>query len=303
MNNIKKLGLTALAGSLVATSAYAGSLDVSGGASITYKSNDETEVNGNGFTMGDGITFSGSGDLDNGMTMSFTYIMDAAGTESSHSIALDMGDNGTLKFGQGGYGGLEAHDSKVPNAKEEAWDDLDGEANGQFTHATANTWAYNNSWGSVGVSAAYTQNGSGNASDSSWVLTYSDLVDGLVIGFGMGEDGTASDDQTIYATYAIGGVSLGWQKSDIDYTASTSTDDTKTDIGVSFAVNEDLSLSWGQSETDLGGSSQDQEDTGFSASYTMGSITVAAAANPSDNVGGVTTAEDSMKEVTVTFAF
>ena len=64
MNNIKKLGLTALAGSLVATSAYAGSLDVAGGASITYKSNDETEVNGNGFSMGDGITFSGSGDLD-----------------------------------------------------------------------------------------------------------------------------------------------------------------------------------------------------------------------------------------------
>ena len=44
MNNIKKLGLTDLEGSLVATSAYAGSLDVSGGASITYKSNDETEV-------------------------------------------------------------------------------------------------------------------------------------------------------------------------------------------------------------------------------------------------------------------
>jgi len=37
MNNLKKLGLTALAGSLAATSAYAGSLDVTGGASITYK--------------------------------------------------------------------------------------------------------------------------------------------------------------------------------------------------------------------------------------------------------------------------
>ena len=34
--NIKKIGLTALAGSLVATSAYAGELSVSGGATITY---------------------------------------------------------------------------------------------------------------------------------------------------------------------------------------------------------------------------------------------------------------------------
>ena len=34
--NIKKIGLTALAGSLVATSAFAGSLTLSGGAKLSY---------------------------------------------------------------------------------------------------------------------------------------------------------------------------------------------------------------------------------------------------------------------------
>ena len=40
MTNVKKLGLTALAGSLVATSAYAGALDVTGTAKVTYASLD-----------------------------------------------------------------------------------------------------------------------------------------------------------------------------------------------------------------------------------------------------------------------
>ena len=44
MTNVKKLGLTALAGSLVATSAYAGALDVTGTAKVTYATLDETEV-------------------------------------------------------------------------------------------------------------------------------------------------------------------------------------------------------------------------------------------------------------------
>jgi outer membrane protein OmpU len=38
MNNIKKIGLTALAGSLVATSAFAGAMSVSGSAKVSCKS-------------------------------------------------------------------------------------------------------------------------------------------------------------------------------------------------------------------------------------------------------------------------
>ena len=37
MNKLAKIGLTALAGSLVATSAFAGSMSVSGSAKVTYQ--------------------------------------------------------------------------------------------------------------------------------------------------------------------------------------------------------------------------------------------------------------------------
>jgi hypothetical protein len=37
MKNIKKIGLTALAGSLIATSAFAGSMSVSGSAGINWE--------------------------------------------------------------------------------------------------------------------------------------------------------------------------------------------------------------------------------------------------------------------------
>ena len=59
MTNLKKLGLTALAGSLVATTGYAGALDVSGGAKVSYNSGSNGAVNGNPFSMTRDINFSG----------------------------------------------------------------------------------------------------------------------------------------------------------------------------------------------------------------------------------------------------
>ena len=91
MTNIKKIGLTALAGSLAATSAFAGALDVTGTAKITYVSQDETEVTGNPYSMSQGIGFSGSGELDNGMTINYGYTMSDAAFSSS-TLKLDMGD-------------------------------------------------------------------------------------------------------------------------------------------------------------------------------------------------------------------
>ena len=44
MNKFKKVGLTALAGSLVVTSAVAGEMSVSGGASIGLKNTSKTST-------------------------------------------------------------------------------------------------------------------------------------------------------------------------------------------------------------------------------------------------------------------
>ena len=55
MNKLKKIGLTALAGSLVATSVFAGEMAVTGNASLTYAGQDN-KTTGNGLSMSDETT-------------------------------------------------------------------------------------------------------------------------------------------------------------------------------------------------------------------------------------------------------
>ena len=129
--NIKKIGLTALAGSLVATSAYAGALTVSGAASISYSdfSGNETDTAvyaaaESNWGMDQDITASGSGELDNGWVVSLSHAMAASGaTSNTSSITVDMGDAGTLKYSDKDIGGgLKALDDITPTAWEEATD-------------------------------------------------------------------------------------------------------------------------------------------------------------------------------------
>ena len=303
MNNLKKIGLTALAGSLVATSAYAGALDVSGSAKVTYVSEDETEVTGNGFSISDTLSFSGGGDLDNGMSVSVSFALDG-GANSDRSVKLDMGDSGAITFGGGGtYGGINKYDWMIPSAGEEIFDDMDGQANGLSQQSTANSFNYNGSFSGVGLSAAYSNDGSGNSSDKSIALTYDGLMDGLSVGAAMGEDGLSSDDETFYAKYVMGGITVAVQRFTQDFTAAATANEESDAIGVSLAVNENLSISWGTRDVDFGGSTTEQQDSGVAASYTVGGITIVGSANSSDNVGGSEGTDDTHKELGVSFAF
>ena len=315
MTNVKRLGLTALAGSLVATSAYAGALDVSGTAKVTYASQDESEVNGNPYSMSTGMTFAGSGDLDNGMTINYTYAMTNAAFSSSN-LKLDMGDSGAIYFGNGdGSTGISAYDDKMPTAGEEVWDDLDGQANGIATISKTNTFGYSGTFAGLGVSASYNKDsGAGTAgsategSSKSIILSSSDLVDGMEMGFGIGDkSGTTTnngtDMQIVYAKYTAGSVTAGAQLTQIDKSAANSDVD-RTHIAVSVAVNENLSVSLGQSVVEFEASAKDdQESTGIAVSYTMGSMTVAAFNNTEENTGGTQGTDDSVSEVSVAFAF
>ena len=74
MDNLKKIGLSALAGSLVAFSAQAGELSVSGGAKITYTAdtgNEDVAQDGNRFGLQKSVSMTGSGELENGHTVSW----------------------------------------------------------------------------------------------------------------------------------------------------------------------------------------------------------------------------------------
>ncbi len=64
MNKLTKIGATALCGSLAAVSANAGEMAVTGGATMTHTTI-EGAVTGNPLGMATGLTFEGSGELDN----------------------------------------------------------------------------------------------------------------------------------------------------------------------------------------------------------------------------------------------
>jgi outer membrane protein OmpU len=306
MTNLKKLGLTALAGSLVATTGYAGALDISGAAKVSYVSHDETEVSGNPFSMTRDISFTGSGEMDNGMTISYDQLL-SAGAFSTSGLALDMGDAGTLSFRHGGSGGhgIGAYEDKMPTAAENVWDDLDGQANGVLTKNAVGKIGYGTTFAGANVSVDYNKS-EGGGSAKSIGLDYAP-VDGAMVFVAMSDEyagtNTSMDQTTFGGTYTTGGITAGIQMTSIDNAAADSDQD-RTHIAASFAVNEDLSVSWGMSTVQFEAAAKtDQEDSGFSVSYTMGSMSLTAAANSSDNVSGTSGTDDTHKEIGLAFAF
>ena len=127
--NIKKIGLTALAGSLVATSAFAGAVSVSSGASFEVQHVNGGAANaGKAYSMGNSITFTGSGTLDNGLDVAISFELDngaeaGGGPFDSHSVTISSDSLGTLVFS--GEGGSSATSALDTTAAGDIWDSFD----------------------------------------------------------------------------------------------------------------------------------------------------------------------------------
>ena len=319
MNNFKKIGLSALAGSLVAFSAHAGELSVSGSASLTISDSDTngTAVSGNQFSMGDSVTFSGSGEMDNGMTISvsFEYDGDAAGTDStwdSHSMTLDTNGMGTITFaGHGGSSAMSAIDDVTPNAYEESWDAVAGASTATLVGGSSgnNMFTYTSpSLSGATITMAYL-----NASDAVTDVSYSDfaiayspeMVDGLTVGYGQGDTevaaGTEIEHTAMYVKYTYGSVTVGYQENEADGAAASDDIDFEA-FGISYAVSDNLTIAYNQSESVVG-TTGTQEASGISASFTSGGMTIAGVMNDVDNVAGVATNDTEGYELNLSFAF
>ena len=305
MNNLKKIGLTALAGSLVASSAYAGALSVSGSAAVKYQSKGPERVTGNPFSDSNGITFSGGGELDNGMTVGVSYTMTDAAFSTSN-VTLDMGDTGKLAFGHdSAHGGIDTIKDMMPTAGEQVYDDVDGTDEGVTDLGADPSLYYSIDMSGMTISASYARTGLGT--DNSVAIVANELVDGASFGIGTGTNvisNTSEDDMTtVFATYATGPMTFGVQLSEIDKTAANSDVD-REHASLSFAVNENLSVSYGISNVKYESSSKsDEESSGFSASYTMGGMTLGAVANKSDSLLGTAGTDRTFTEVSLAFAF
>jgi len=305
MNNLKKIGLTALAGSLVASSAYAGALSVSGSATVKYQSKGPERVTGNPFSDSNGITFSGGGELDNGMTVGVSYTMTDAAFSTSN-VTLDMGDTGKLAFGHdSAHGGIDTIKDMMPTAGEQVYDDVDGTDEGVTDLGADPSLYYSIDMSGMTISASYSRTGLGT--DNSVAIVANELVDGASFGIGTGTNvisNTSEDDMTtVFATYATGPMTFGVQLSEIDKTAANSDVD-REHASLSFAVNENLSISYGISNVKYESSSKsDEESSGFSASYTMGGMTLGAVANKTDSLLGTAGTDREFTEVSLSFAF
>ena len=291
MNKLTKVGLTALASTLIATSANAADWSVSGSASVSYTNVSNTSDT-NPFSFGDSVTFSASGDLDNGMAISTKMELDGNVMDDRH-LTLSSDSMGSIAITSSmTAGGIGKIGDKVPNAAEEVYDVTDATDYGlssQNISSTNQLGFVSPSFNGLQVTAGITPNSDAGAdSDNSWAIMYDagDMVEGLALGYGQAENGNTSEAETLYVTYTVGSLSVGYQDSTYDVNAASGSDEEGTHIGASFAVNEDLSVSAGRMDVEIGTSASEEENTGFSVSYTMGSMGITAFANKVDNAGG-----------------
>jgi outer membrane protein OmpU len=323
MTNLKKIGLTALAGSLVVTSAFAGALSVSGGAKISHTTKGGNEDGagvdqGSPFGLQKSIGFTGSGELDNGHSVSLSHYMATTGAISSSILTYDMGDMGTLAYQDTSAAlGIAKIDDMMPTADEEIWNGVGGSPVGR-TNGPGTGFNYTNtSMDGVRVDIGYSPKSSGATADdggttgaggfksaSSIAVQYTG-IEGANIFVGTGSKGASGGVETDLDTYGLkytmGSITVGAQRSETD--VSGAADLEKDAYGIAFAINDNLSISYGASETSEVGSALDQELSGFSVGYSMGGISIKAHSNKGENVSNIAAAEHEHTEIAVSFAF
>ena len=242
MNNLKKIGLTALAGSLVVTSAFAGELTATGSASMGIANITGTADDGKGknFTMGNSVYLAGGGELDNGMTVALSFEMDQGTANNSaegfdnHYVEIGSDALGTLRFS--GHGGSSAQGAMDTTAAGDLWNNTLGLTGGPAAAASGDNSLFYTLPAlvdGVAVTASLAPGGTAGTNASthmSYGVSYTG-VEGLTVNYGVGDSGVQGaevDHTTMSASYAIGSLTLSVSRTDIDNAGATA------DIRVGF---------------------------------------------------------------------
>ena len=329
--NIKKIGMTALAASLVSTSVFAGELTASGSASITVENYSGEQIDtGKAFSMADSVTLTGSTELDNGMTVSMSFELDGSdvatnGSYDNHSMTVSSDAMGTLVFsGHGGNSAVEAIDATAAGDIFDNFDKQTLNASAAPENATTagNAAMLSTAGGNnimlytlpemvdgLSVSASYTPKGTTAESSTAYGLTYTG-VEGLSVSYGAGTNdaaaGTAfnADVTTMKASYAYGPITVAYSDHEFDSATATRDQDT-TSYSIAYTVSEAISISYGTEEIDSGEQTVDAEYSQISASYTAGGMTITAVSQEAENISYTTgtTEDQDYWGLTLGFAF
>jgi len=317
--NIKKIGLTALAGSLVVTSAYAGSMSVSGGASIGLKNTSKT-ASGKSWTMGNQLTFSGSGELDNGMNVSLSFVLDQADDSTtglanspfdSHSVTVSSDSMGTLVFS--GEGGSSAQSAIDTTAAGDLWDNGSGFTSPRASEAGNNSMLYTlpSFVDDLSIKASYSPGSAGGKSATAWHVGYSG-VEGLSLDYAVGQTesiGSEQEHTTMKASYAYSSFTLSYSNTESVHDDSTvSTDEEISSWNVAYTVSDDLSIAYGTETIETEGSAIDEEGEKLNVSYTTGGVTLSAtqyefSGKANSNTNSASTGDVERWALSATFAF
>jgi len=338
MNKITKLGVSALCGSLAAVSAAnAGDMTVTGGVDMSWISLDD-EVTGNPIGMGSNLTFSGSGDLDNGWSVALSVAMTNSDVYSNTNVTVTVPSLGAIRIDQGTSGtGIDRIDDVTPSVWEEAYgaglgagiQTVSGGSAGSTIEYTPNMLP-----DGATLNLAYTPDANGsNSADkassgysagtkkSGWdaALTLTEDMHGmagltLYGGVGSIEQDTNSaaingdkDETTFAAKYAAGGFTVGYQYSEQDLGRSSSQlEYTNEGYGITFNVNDDLSVGYNHYESDQDNDTDvTTKASSFQVAYSMGGASIRLYEGDVDNGSYQTAAayDRSATVISVSLAF
>jgi outer membrane protein OmpU len=301
-------------------------MSVAGSASMNVEGYSGEDMNaGSGFSMGNQLTFSGSGELDNGMTVSLSFVLDQGDDETdvsgatapfdSHSVKVSSESLGTLTLA--GEGGSSAASSIDGSAAGDIWDTFDG-ARGSVVTAVAvsdsgpgdNSLFYTlpSMMDGLDINLSYQPQGSGRESASGWGVTYTG-IDGLTAKYATTDEaGTTtalSGDQTVWnVSYAMGPITATASNSDFDV-ETVASDQELSSYAISYTISDELSVTYGVEDIEKGGSTTDAEYSVVSASYTSGGMTLSAAMKDAENVAHGTASNQDFEYWTLgaSFAF
>ena len=287
MNTFKKIGLTALAGSLAVSSAVAGEMSVAGSASIGLKNTTKTST-GKSWTMGNQLTFSGSGELDNGMNVSLSFVLDQADDSTtglanspfdSHSVTVSSDTLGTLVFS--GEGGDSAQSAIDTTAAGDAWDNGSGFTAIRASESGNNSMLYTlpSIVDDLTLKASYSPGSAGGKSATAWHVGYSG-VEGLSLDYAVGQTesiGSEQEHTTMKASYAYSSFTLSYSNTEsVHDDASVSTDEEVSSWNIAYTVSDDLSIAYGTETIETESAAIDEEAEKLNVSYTTGGVTLSA---------------------------
>ena len=337
MNNYKKIGLSALAGSLAMVSANAVEYTMSGGLMAVITSQDSPSVpadSGKAIGTATDLSFNASGELDNGFTVGYFMGLDTDGavSQTSSQMTIGMGSLGTLQINNKFGSKANAIDDISPVAYNETWDGLSPDNPSTFGSSTASgsidyripaqeiegvtinaSLTYDPA---VGQSAA-TKGGVNSSSVSGEAYTLQLAHEsGVEIGAGIeklnDDSGLVSakgtERMTGYVKYSTGGLTASYQQT---------SDDPRNGTGVEGAYKEtsmtgvaytsgDLTVSYNEATIKTAAVSDtaalaDIDLQSIQAAYTMGAMTISAAMSETSNTLGVT--GNNYDENTLAFSF